>query len=147
MPILLLLLIALIAVPLVEIYVILTVGQRLGAGPTIALIIITAIAGAWLLRREGLSTLARAQSHLQNGELPALELLEGLVLLVTGALLLTPGFCTDAVGFVLLIPQVRRALVKNFAAKVVVTAPRRPPPGDGNGTTYEGDYRVERDNR
>ena len=100
-------LLALIIVPLVEIYLLISVGRVIGAGTTVAVVILTAVAGAWLLRIQGLSTLMRIQRSTAEGKLPAQELIEGLILLITGALLLTPGFFTDALGFCLLIPPIR----------------------------------------
>jgi len=85
-------------VPLVEIYFLIQVGKVIGAGWTVFFVVFTAVLGAALLRVQGLSTLNRVQRSLERGRLPAVELLEGLMLLVAGALLLTPGFVTDAIG-------------------------------------------------
>jgi len=104
-------------VPLIEIYFLIQVGDVIGAGWTLFLVVATAVIGAGLLRMQGLSTMLRAQSTLAQGQLPALAMMEGLVLLVCGGLLLTPGFFTDAVGFLLLIPPVRQALIKRLIAK------------------------------
>ena len=82
----------------------------IGAIPTILLILATAIIGAGLLRQQGLSTLARFQNNLSTGTLPAQEMIEGILLAVGGALLMTPGFVTDAIGFLCLIPFTRKAL-------------------------------------
>ena len=95
---------ALIAVPLIELYFLISVGKVIGAGMTVAVVILTAVIGAWLLRLQGLATLNRIQRTTAAGKLPATELIEGLILLITGALLLTPGFVTDAIGFTLLVP-------------------------------------------
>ncbi len=95
-------------IPLVEIYFLIQVGRVIGAGWTVFFVVFTAVLGAALLRAQGLSTLARVQHSLEQGRLPAVALLEGLMLLVAGALLLTPGFVTDAVGFLLLVPPLRR---------------------------------------
>ncbi len=89
-----------------------TVGREIGAPLTIALIVLTATLGVVLLRHQGLRTFATIKDALQRGELPAVALLEGLVLLVAGALLLTPGFATDAVGFACLTPSIRTALAE-----------------------------------
>jgi UPF0716 protein FxsA len=97
-------------VPLVEMYVLIKVGEQIGALPTIALVVLTAVIGVALLRQQGLSTLTRGVSKLQSGAVPAREMLEGLLLAVGGALLLTPGFVTDAAGFLLLIPWSRQAV-------------------------------------
>ena len=107
-------------VPLVEIYVLIQVGQVIGAGWTILLVVLTAVIGVWLLRLQGLSTLMRAQRKLQENELPASEMLEGVALVIAGALLLTPGFFTDAVGFLLLFPPTRQWLVGRVSARMIV---------------------------
>ncbi len=97
-----------IGVPIIEISVFITVGDRIGLWPTLAAIFITAIIGASLLRAQGLAVLFRAQEHLNQGQLPIAEIFDGLCLLVAGAFLLTPGFVTDAVGFLLFVPPLRR---------------------------------------
>jgi len=104
------LLIAFIAVPLIEIGVFIQVGGLIGLWPTLAVVVLTAVIGTGLLRQQGLATLARARSHMDQGVLPARELFDGLCLLFAGALLLTPGFVTDAVGFLLFVPPLRDAL-------------------------------------
>lgn len=97
--------------PLVEIYLLIRVGSNIGAGWTIFLCIFTAVAGAALLRQQGFSTLRRVQTTMLRGEVPALEMLEGAVLLVCGIFLLTPGFFTDTLGFLGLIPSLRRSFL------------------------------------
>lgn len=99
-----------ILVPLIEIYLIIKVGSHIGALNTVLLIIITAVIGVALLRIQGLSTMMRFQQQLQQGELPATTMLEGMMLFMAGALLLTPGFFTDSIGFLLLLPPVRKAI-------------------------------------
>lgn len=101
-----------IVVPVVEMYILIEVGAIIGAWPTIGLVLLTAMIGLALLRQQGFSTLARGMQRLDAGELPAEEMLEGLLLAVGGALLLTPGFVTDAFGFALLLPFSRRALAR-----------------------------------
>jgi len=108
-------------VPIIEIYLLIQVGQVIGAGWTILLVVLTAVIGVWLLKLQGLSTLTRAQQKLQANELPAREILEGMGLVVAGALLLTPGFFTDAVGFFLLFPPARIWLVSGIASRMVVS--------------------------
>lgn len=120
-----------LVVPIVEIYLLIQVGQVIGAGWTILLVVLTAVIGVGLLRIQGLSTLNRAQQKLQQNELPAREILEGMGLVVAGALLLTPGFFTDTIGFLLLFPPTRLWLVGSIASRMVVTSsaqagPRRP---------------------
>jgi UPF0716 protein FxsA len=106
-----LLFILFLLVPLVEIFFLIQVGQVIGAGWTIFLVVATAVIGAFLLRLQGFQTLHRAQRTMQQGQLPATEMLEGLCLLVSGALLLTPGFVTDTMGFLLLMPPVRQLMI------------------------------------
>lgn len=104
---LLALVVALVVVPLVELYVIIRVGEWIGYLPTFALLILISITGAYLVKREGLSALRRARAQLRAGELPAAELVDGAMIVVAGALLLTPGFVTDAIGALLLLPPLR----------------------------------------
>lgn len=105
------LLVLFIIIPLIELAVILKVNSFIGIGWTLALIIITAFVGVRLLRLQGLSTLLRANQKMQQGQMPALEMAEGFLLALAGAMLLTPGFVTDAMGFLLLLPATRKALV------------------------------------
>jgi UPF0716 protein FxsA len=100
-------------IPLIEIYFLIQVGEVIGAGWTIFLVVATAVIGAGLLRMQGLSTLQRAQASMAQGQLPATAMFEGVALLLSGALLLTPGFFTDTIGFALLVPPIRQALIKN----------------------------------
>jgi len=100
-----------LVVPIVEIYLLIQVGTVIGALPTILLVVATAVIGAFLLRQQGMSTLARFQSSMASGTLPAKEMLEGVLLVVGGALLMTPGFFTDTIGFLCLIPFSRRYFV------------------------------------
>ncbi len=105
------LIILFIAIPIIEIYLLIKIGSVIGAIPTILMIIGTAVLGATLLRMQGISTFQRVQNAMQRGEIPAIEMLEGLILLISGALLLTPGFFTDAIGFAALIPPARRGFI------------------------------------
>lgn len=101
-------------IPLLEIYVLIQVGSVIGAGWTVFLVVATAVIGAGLLRMQGFNTLQRAQTSMARGEIPAIAMLEGVALLFSGALLLTPGFFTDAVGFALLVPVIRQSLIKHI---------------------------------
>jgi UPF0716 protein FxsA len=105
------LLILFLLVPLVEIYLLIQVGGIIGVIPTISLVVFTAVLGALILRFQGFTILQRVRSTLAQGEIPAIEMLEGVVLLISGALLLTPGFFTDTLGFLCLIPSLRRRLI------------------------------------
>lgn len=114
-----------IFIPLIEIYLLIAIGSEIGALPTIALILFTAGLGVTLLRQQGLITLAKIRQSLDRGELPAATLLEGLMLLIAGALLLTPGFLTDAIGFICLVPSFRSYLANSALKKVVVAQHNR----------------------
>ncbi len=111
---------AFILIPIIEIYFLITVGSAIGAPMTIGLILLTAFIGAFLVRAQGFATLTRVQSMLGRGEMPAIEIMEGVFLLVAGALLLTPGFFTDAIGFACLTPPLRRWLIARMLAAGVV---------------------------
>lgn len=106
-----------IIIPIAEMWILIEVGQWLGALPTILLVMLTAMLGISLLRMQGVSTLTRAQQRMQQGEMPAQEMLEGIALAVGGALLLTPGFMTDAFGFACLIPASRKKLAAMAVAQ------------------------------
>ncbi|MES2626500.1 MAG: FxsA family protein [Pseudomonadota bacterium] len=101
----------LIIIPIIELMVLVKVGGVIGVFPTIALLIIMGAAGIYILKRQGFSTLLRAQSRMQSGEVPARELMEGLLLAFGGLLLLIPGLISDAIAFIFLLPFVRRPLV------------------------------------
>ncbi len=101
---------ALIGVPIAEIAVFIELGGLIGLWPTLTLIIVTALLGTVLLRHQGLRTLRKAQESLARNEVPVKEAMDGIMLLVAGAFLLTPGFITDAVGALLLCPPVRTFL-------------------------------------
>ena len=103
-------LLALIAVPIIEIAVFLEVGGRIGVLNTILIIIITAMLGTWLLRCQGLQTLRRAQKSLNQNVFPVSEVFDGICLMAAGGLLLTPGFVTDLFGFLLFVPWARKIL-------------------------------------
>ena len=107
-------LILFITIPLVEIAILINIGKIIGAGYTIALVIGTAFLGVSLLRIQGISTLAKVQANIAKGQLPATELIEGLILLISGVLLLTPGFFTDMLGFLMLVPILRQRLAETF---------------------------------
>ncbi len=106
-------------VPIIEIAILIKIGEIVGVGYTIFLVIGTAVLGAALLRNQGLSTLAKVQMNMDEGILPATELVEGLILLVAGALLLTPGFFTDVFGFIALIPGIRKNIAKHLLSNFI----------------------------
>jgi UPF0716 protein FxsA len=138
----LLVLAALIGVPLLEIALFIEVGGRIGLGATLALIVLTAVLGVAILRWQGVGVMLRAQQLLAAGSLPVLEVFEGLCLVIAGVLLLIPGFFTDAVGALLLLPPVRRALYRQVGQRIEahvvdVAGPARRAP---SGPTIEAEY-------
>ncbi len=96
-----------ILLPILEIYVLIEAGRQIGVGATLGLIILTGVAGAYLARSQGFQLLARIQTDLAQGRVPAEELFDGAMILAGGLVLLTPGFCTDLIGFILLTPLTR----------------------------------------
>ena len=153
-----LLFLAFLVVPVVEIYLFIEVGGAIGAAATIGIVILTAVAGAWLFRAQGLSTLDRARNSMAQGQVPAMELMEGVFLLLAGAFLLTPGFFTDALGFAFLVPPLRRGLIQLALRRSVIhfsqtgsqtpgasqgPGPRRHSADRNQGATLEGKYRRE----
>lgn len=139
----------LLAVPIAEIAVFLLVGREIGALPTIALIILTAILGAILLKKQGLSAFARLQDDIRAHRVPAAAIGHALTVAIAGALLLTPGFITDSVGFLLFIPAVRAGLWRLIAGSVKVHAAEgphdrpRPMPGSPHGSSRPGTIDLE----
>lgn len=133
-----------VTVPFIEIYLLLQIGGIVGVFPTILLIVGTAILGAGLLRQQGLATWTRLQANLAKGELPAYEMVEGPILLLGGALLLTPGFFTDIIGFACLIPSVRRKIAQTIIEKRLVGAGgvQQPFP-QKEADVIEGEFRKE----
>lgn len=99
-----------LVVPLVELYVLIQVGGEIGALPTILLTLFTAVVGAGLMRHQGIATLQKAQMNMAQGQVPAVEMFEGVLIFVGGVLLLVPGLITDALGFLLLLPFFRQWL-------------------------------------
>ena len=106
-----LLLVALfVLVPIVELAVIIQVGQALGVLQTLLLMVVVSVVGAWLVKREGIGVWRKAQRQLELGSVPGRELIDGALIMLAGALLLTPGFVSDCVGILLLLPPVRAVL-------------------------------------
>jgi UPF0716 protein FxsA len=137
-----------VVVPLVELYLLIEIGSVIGALETIALCLLTAVLGGALLRYQGLQVMFRAQRSMAQGEVPAIEMFEGVALAAGGVLLLTPGFATDVIGFLCLIPWTRRAAVRALLRRANVHRGGGPPgPGTGGGgdsdryKTIEGDFR------
>jgi len=106
-----------VIVTLAEIYVLVTVGQAIGGLSTVLLVIITAFIGSSLLKQQGWSTMAKAQQSIAQGRTPAVEMFEGVVILISGVLLLTPGFITDILGLLGLMPWSRSYFINHFLEK------------------------------
>lgn len=139
------LLIAFILVPLIEIALFIQVGGAIGLWPTLAIVILTAIAGTWLVRQQGLQAIQNLQRSFSELQDPTRPLADGAMILISGALLLTPGFFTDAVGFALLMPPVRKIVYEYLRKRVKVhrfemgqgpQQPRRHPEED----VIDGEY-------
>jgi UPF0716 protein FxsA len=156
-----------ILVPLVELYFIIVVGDMIGALWTVLLVLMTAVIGVNLLRLQGMSTLGRAQRNMAQGQVPAMEMMEGVALAVAGILLITPGFITDSIGFLLLLPVTRRTIIQYMMTRATLytnmhgsqggfqsgsyhehhASKRGPDPstkrGDRVGHTIDGEYKRE----
>jgi len=148
-----LLLVALIVVPLLEIYVLIQVGQVIGPWWTILLLLVDSVIGSWLIKREGGRAWRALTTAINSGRMPASELADGALILIGGTLMLSPGFVTDAFGILLIVPLTRpvfRRLLTGFVTRRVVVATlgttggptpnRRPGPAAGpQGDVVRGD--------
>jgi len=134
--------VAFVVVPLVEIYVLIQVGQVIGPWWTILLLILDSLLGSWLIKREGGRAWQALRTALQTGRMPARELADGGLILVGGTLMLSPGFVTDALGILLILPftrpVARRLLTRVVAQRLVSRNARRPGPGSG-GSVVRGE--------
>ena len=113
-----LLVVVFIVVPFAEIYVLLQVGHAIGVANTLALLILVSIVGAWLAKREGLGVIRRMQRSIDAGRVPGTELVDGFLILLAAALMLTPGFLTDIVAIFLLLPPVRVVVRRELRRRV-----------------------------
>ena len=138
-----------IGIPLLEIAVFIQVGGYLGLWTTLAIVVATAVVGTAMLQIQGFGILRKAERHLDQGELPIAEVVSGVFLLVAGALLLTPGFVTDAVGFALFVPAVRlslgqvilKGLMSRGSFHVYQYSSTDPKRKGNDPRTIDGDYR------
>ena len=112
------LLLLFVFLPMIELYLLIMLGARIGPMPTIGLIVLTGVIGATLARQQGLSTLAKIQNELKQGRAPTQELVEGAMIVVGGLVLLTPGILTDIFGFAMMVPGFRRSLAKQFKVRM-----------------------------
>ncbi|MCP3672803.1 MAG: FxsA family protein [Gammaproteobacteria bacterium] len=136
-----------VGIPLFELYWLIEVGSYLGAIPTIFLTVFTAVLGGMLVRMQGLATAMQVQKSMAVGEMPAIEMLEGLLLLACGFFLLLPGFFTDIIGFLVLVPGIRRWLVVAFLKRAQIL--HSPDSSGGSGgdqpRIIEGEYHRDDD--
>ena len=138
-----------ILAPVAEIWLMIDIGSAIGAGWTVLAIISTAIIGASLVRFQGMGVYTRLNQTAAQGQLPAMEMIEGMALLISGLLLITPGFITDTMGFLILVPPLRRWFALNMLKRffIVPGAPGQTgpvPPGQDSSidvTTIEGEFR------
>ncbi len=128
-----------VLIPVVELYFMIQVGDSIGAFNTVMLVVLTAIIGGFLVRVQGFSTMLRVREQMAQGQVPALEIIEGSILLLCGVMLLLPGFVTDAIGFLLLIPPVRRLFVIWLLKRKSILQNARGP------VVYESEAHYERD--
>ena len=140
--------------PIAEIVVLLRVGGSIGWLYTVLIVLVTAILGAVLVKSQGLRTLNSVREQISDGELPTQAIGEGVALLFAGAVLLTPGFITDAIGFSLLTPPIRKSLVKwvltriqmsssTFVNRSVFDSEQGSHPAASKGSIYEGEYKSD----
>lgn len=114
-----------LCVPLIEISLFVTVGGAIGLWPTLAIVVLTAVAGSAMVRAQGFRTWQKARASLDRGEMPVKELFDGLCIFAAGIALVTPGFFTDAIGILLLLPPVRMLIAARLARSMVVVQPGR----------------------
>lgn len=131
MPLLFLLLF--IAMPIIEIAVFIQAGDLIGLWPTLAIVIVTGIAGTILLRTQGYGVVGRIRARMEEGQPPLFEMFEGLCIFAAGLLLLTPGFVTDGIGFLLFLPPLRRLIAVGIASRVKVHVHAQGGHGPGMG--------------
>ena len=129
------LVVAFVVVPLIEIYVLIQVGQVIGAWWTIVMLVVDSMFGAWLIKHEGGRAWRDLRDALNSGRMPATELADGALILVGGTLMLTPGFVTDAFGILLILPftrpMARRMLTQLVSRRLLAGYTTRPGPGPG----------------
>ncbi len=144
---LLIFLLLFVGIPLIELYFLIEVGSEIGAIPTIFLTVFTAVLGGLLVRVQGFSTALRVREAMARDEVPAFEMMEGAVLLVAGLVLLLPGFITDAIGFLLLVPPVRQYALLRILNRSGVIQQQHPGTAaqdqNSNPKVIEGEYRRE----
>ncbi|WP_366931276.1 MULTISPECIES: FxsA family protein [unclassified Nitratireductor] len=129
----------LLAIPLAEIATFVVVGSQIGVFPTLGLVVVTAIAGSILLRIQGFGVVRRIQETMNEGGVPGRDLVHGMMIMVAGVLLLTPGFVTDTLGFLLFVPAIREAGWSFLRNRIVILGDPAP-----HGTGPTSAYRPDR---
>lgn len=133
-----------LTVPLIEIALFIQIGGLIGLWPTLLIVVLTAILGTWLVRRQGLAAIGELRRNMNELRDPSRSLAHGAMILVSGALLLTPGFFTDAIGFALLVPQVRDWIISQLARRVRVETFEYGTGGTARGrTVYPDDDTID----
>lgn len=132
----------LLLLPIAEIYAFIEVGGRIGAGWTLLWVVASAVMGVWLLRWHGMSTMQRVQAAMLRGELPARAMLDGTLLFFSAVLLIIPGFITDLLGLLLLLPPLRWLLLRRFARRFAPFPPGHEP-HFRRSDTIEGEFQRE----
>lgn len=137
-----------IALAVAEIYVLITVGGLIGTLPTIILILLTGIIGVAMLKQQGFSVFARLQEKMRQGQAPAQEMVEGVLLIIAGAFLITPGFVTDTIGFLWLIPKTREYFAKLLISKGMFKVQSMSAGGfhQGGGAPFDQSHSPQDDN-
>ncbi len=143
-------LLAFILIPIIEIYILISVGAVIGTLNTVLLVVLTAIVGTILLRSQGLATINEIQRTLQSGGIPAVPIIGGAILLVGGALLLTPGIVTDLIGLACLVPICRHYLARQILKKMDLSVAINQHhashhSNQANDNFIEGEYKKEDD--
>jgi UPF0716 protein FxsA len=125
--------------PIIEISLLISIGEQIGGWNTVAIVIVTALVGSYLVRQQGLSTLLQAQQKMQQGAMPGQEMAEGLLLVIAGVMLVTPGFITDFLGFLFCLPMTRPLIAKALLTKLSVNVVGQGQPGafhQGSGPDF-----------
>ena len=138
-----LLLLLLLLLPLIEVYLFIHVGRVIGAIPTVMLCIVTAFVGNWLFRLQGMQTVHRVRLKLRRGETPTVDLIEALILAMAGLLLLVPGFFSDMIGLLCLIPVLRTRLARIIIGRLAGLRAANP----DQAVILEGEYWEDKDKR
>lgn len=128
--------------PIIEIALLVNVGEQIGGWNTVAIVIFTAFVGAYMVRREGISTLMQAQQKMQAGAMPGQEMAEGLLLVIAGVLLVTPGFITDGLGFLLSFPLTRPLIAKSVMKQITASAIKGQTQGQTSGFYYQSNQQT-----